>query len=79
MTDNCTCGQDFLDPEDYRDHLPCEGNTEQQLKNALLDLTKKVDNALPFMNFDPIGSTQTHLRASRDRAVVLLSNHNWWK
>lgn len=24
----CTCGQKFLDAEDYRDHLPCCGSDE---------------------------------------------------
>lgn len=25
MKNECSCGDKFLDPEDYRDHLPCLG------------------------------------------------------
>lgn len=73
IDNSCTCGQTFLDAEDFRDHLPCTGNTEQQLKNALFDLVKKVNYALEH------GLSQTELLASRDRAITLLANHNWWK
>lgn len=29
--DRCTCGQKFLDAEDWRDHMPCEGTRDEQL------------------------------------------------
>lgn len=25
-SDQCTCGEKFLDAEDFRDHLPCPGD-----------------------------------------------------
>jgi hypothetical protein len=47
---DCTCGGRFLDAEDFRDHLPCEGSTpkltaricELELIDALVDAAKRV-------------------------------------
>jgi hypothetical protein len=41
----CTCGRKFLNAEDFRDHLPCEGTPQQReiarLKEEVARLTKK--------------------------------------
>ena len=30
MGPDCTCGQKFMDAEDFRDHLPCPGSPAEQ-------------------------------------------------
>ena len=29
----CTCGNKFMDAEDFRDHLPCPGSEAERAKN----------------------------------------------
>lgn len=31
----CSCGEKFRMAEDWRDHLPCSGTKEEQLKNRI--------------------------------------------
>ena len=36
--DTCTCGGKFLDAENFRDHMPCEGSAaERATKTAFSD------------------------------------------
>lgn len=30
--ENCTCGHQFIDAEDFRDHMPCPGSEVEQLR-----------------------------------------------
>ena len=41
-SDTCTCGKSFRGGEDYRDHLPCPGSKEDQLRAALKRLIDRV-------------------------------------
>lgn len=34
MNKECTCGERFMDAEDYRSHLPCEGGLQEKLERA---------------------------------------------
>ena len=45
----CTCGVSFLDAEDYRDHLPCQGTWERQeirrLRVRVAELEREIREA----------------------------------
>lgn len=77
MNDTCTCGDHFLDAEDFRDHMPCPGSNKEQATNALFDLVRKVDAATPYVVASP--EINGDLQKSRDRAVVLLRSLGYWK
>lgn len=34
----CTCGKNFRDGEDWRDHMPCDGTEAEQLKALVVSL-----------------------------------------
>lgn len=43
----CTCNRKFLDAEDFRDHLPCDGTVEQQLRRERDALAARLEEVTP--------------------------------
>lgn len=77
MSDTCTCGGNFLDAEDFRDHLPCPGTDGERAIDALFDLVRKADDIMPYVVADPVLTKA--FQYSRDRAFVLLRSRGYWK
>lgn len=47
MSQKCTCGEKFLDAEDWRDHLPCPGSPEEQAyARGFANATKRIVSRL---------------------------------
>lgn len=68
----CTCGAKFMDPEDFRDHLPCPGSeAEQARRQGRAEMLREILAALR----DPIdykGSLTIEVASGMDWAAGYL-------
>lgn len=67
----CTCNRKFLDAEDFRDHLPCEGTVEQQLRRERDALAARLDDRI-----ERVAELERERDAAIERLGEALSSKN---
>jgi hypothetical protein len=71
-----TCGRSFLDAEDYRDHLPCEGTEADQtiadLRRTLVQAERALEemkcnwHTSHYAHHDPMGTAGANCPACKE-------------
>jgi hypothetical protein len=46
MNNICTCGNKFMDAEDFRDHIPCPGNEQQIFLKKMEDIVINTEHKI---------------------------------